>query len=193
MPRRGAQPSRQQQAFESLLDQEYAAQTTSAGADTSRGRTKVERRGKQPNRTVVDKRDSGRTSGFALREDLPSDNSGSYPSSAQEQLYSMFGSVLDKDVIDAISVDCNNSVEAAIEKLLTLSERNQSQAPSGSRQPAKPEGACRIAISACTHTGKHYMLGQWMQCRAFIQYSLQAQSLDLATGVGFQKSAKGWC
>ena len=143
MPRRGAQPSRQQQAFESLLDQEYAAQTVSANTGSNHRRVAGDKRGKQPNRTVVDKRGPDRLSGFALRDSLRSEQqSATYRSPAQEQLNSMFGGVLDESIISTVLVECNNSLQAAVDTLLSLSERNQSQAHSASspRQSGSPEG-----------------------------------------------------
>ena len=141
MTRRGAQPSRQQQAFDMLLDQQYAAQNTNV-SDTNNDRAKGQRRGKQASRAIVDKRGSDRVPAFALRDSLPADNSPSHPSPAQEQLNSMFGSVLDKSIINEVLLSCNSSVEAATDKLLALSEHNRAQAPSRSQQatPTQPEG-----------------------------------------------------
>ncbi len=143
MPRRGAQPSRQQQAFESLLDQEYAAaHISSTGNNANRGRARGEKRGRQSKQALADKRDSDRLPGFALRDSLHSDHGACLPSPALEQLHSMFGNVTDKSGISAVFSECSNSVEAAIEVLLAMSERNQSQAPSKSSpaQSAKCEG-----------------------------------------------------
>ena len=142
MPRRGAQPSRQQQAFESLLDQEYAAETVGANTSSNHRRVKGDKRGKQPNRTVVDKRGSDKISGFALRDSLRSEQSATCLSPAQEQLNSMFGGVLDESIISTALVECNNSLQAAVEMLLSLSEYKQSQAHSASSpsQSARPEG-----------------------------------------------------
>jgi len=143
MPQRGAQPSRQQQAFESLLDQEYAAaHTSSTGNNANRGRARGEKRGRQSKKALVDKRDSDRLPGFALRDSLHSDHGACLPSPALEQLHSMFGNVTDKSGIRAVLSECSNSIEAAIEVLLAMSERSQSQAPSKSSpaQSAECEG-----------------------------------------------------
>ncbi len=150
MPRRGAQPSRQQQAFESLLDQEYAtAHTSSTGNNANRGRARGEKRGRQSKQALVDKRDSDRLPGFALRDSLHSDHAARLSSPALEQLHSMFGNITDKSGISAVLSECSNSIEAAIEVLLAMSERNQSQAPSKSSpaQSANCEGAPATAYA----------------------------------------------
>ncbi|DBA87622.1 TPA: hypothetical protein ACH3X1_004638 [Trebouxia sp. C0004] len=143
MPGRGAQPSRQQQAFASLLDQEYAAaDTSSTGNNAKGGQPRGEKRGRQFKQAIVDKRDSDRLPGFALRDSLHSDHGAHLHSPALEQLHSMFGNVTDKSGISAVLSECSNSVEAAVEVLLALSEHNQSQPPSKSSpaQSAKCEG-----------------------------------------------------
>ncbi len=150
MPRRGAQPSRQQQAFDSLLDQEYAAaHISSTGNNANRGRARGEKRGRQSKQALVDKRDSDRLPGFALRDSLHSDNGACLPSPALEQLHSMFGNVTDKSGIRAVLSECSNSIEAAIEVLLAMSERSQSQAPSKSSpaQSAECEGTPATAYT----------------------------------------------
>ena len=143
MPRRAVQPSRQQQAFEMLLDQQYAADplSTSAGVKASRG--KGGRQSKKPNRTVSDKRVSDRLPGFVLRESLPSEPPSQQPSTQSEQLYTMFDALLDRSTIDQVLVQCRHSVEAAIDELLVMSEHKQSEAEVGpsSTRSRQPPGA----------------------------------------------------
>ena len=135
MPKHGAPLSRQQQAFESLLDQECEACPTAGSGNKGHGRGQPRR--KQVTHSIVDKRHSEALPGFALRESKPSDFST--PSPAQEQLYSMFGSILDKQIIDAAVHECNNSVEPAVEMLLALCQDSHASSFSQS-QPATREG-----------------------------------------------------
>ena len=141
MPRRGVQPSRQQQAFEMLLDQQYAADplSTSAGVSSSRG--KGGRQLKKTNRVVTDKRVSERLPGFVLRDSLHSEPPSQQPSARIEQLYSMFGALLDRSTIDQV-LKCQHSVEAAIDELLSMSEHKRSEAEVGSssRHLTQPSG-----------------------------------------------------
>ncbi|KAA6425941.1 MAG: hypothetical protein FRX49_04316 [Trebouxia sp. A1-2] len=174
MPRRGAQPSRQQQAFESLLDQEYtAAHTSSTGNNANRGRARGEKRGRQSKRAVVDKRDSDRLPGFALRDSLHSEHGTCLPSPALEQLYSMFGNAIDKNGISAVLSECSNSVEAAIEVLLAMSEGNQCQAPSKSSpaQSAKYEGVL---------PGSSYWSWLPEECKGLVMRHLDSRDLAKA-------------
>lgn len=137
MPRRDAPISRQQQAFEMLLDQQYAPQPLPVSA-----KYKGDRQSKKSNRTVSDKRNSDKLPGFALREPLPGQQSSQQSSAQIEQLYSMFGSSLERDTIEHLFLQCKRSVEATIDELLALSEHKLSEATatSSSAQPAQPSG-----------------------------------------------------
>ena len=137
MPRRDAPISRQQQAFEMLLDQQYAAHPLPTSATGKR-----DRRSKKPNRAVSDKRESDKVPGFVLRESLPGQQPSQQSSAQIEQLYSMFSSSLERSTIEHVFLQCKHSVEAAIDELLALSERKQSEATasSSSGEPAQPSG-----------------------------------------------------
>ena len=189
MPRRAAQPSRQQQAFESLLDQEYAAaHTSSTGNNANRGRARGERRGRQSKQALVDKRDSDRLPGFAWRDSLHSDHGAYLPSPALEQLHSMFGNVIDNRGISAVLSECSNSVEAAIEMLLAVSERNQPQAPSKS-SPAQSANCQGTPATAYTLSFRTRIRSSVLTDE--LEHYLQACYLGPATGAGSQKNAKG--
>ena len=137
MPRRDGPISRQQQAFEMLLDQQYAAHPLPASANGKR-----ERRSKNPNRAASEKRESDQVPGFAMRDSLPGQQASQQLSAHIEQLYSMFASSLERSTIEQVYLQCQYSVEAAIDELLSLSERKQSEATasSSSGEPAHPSG-----------------------------------------------------
>ena len=139
MPRREMPISRQQQAFEMLLDQQYAANPLPASASG-----KGDRRAKKSNRTVSDKRASDKVPGFVLRDSEPGQQPSPQSSTQLEQLYSMFGNSLDRSTIKHVFLQCERSVEASIDELLTSSERKQSEAMAGSssraQEPAQPAG-----------------------------------------------------
>ena len=151
MPKRGP-ASRQQQAFESLLDQDYAAYNSA-----SEDRAPRQRQGGRNRQPIVDKRASGRTPGFALRESLPL---SPRLCERQEQLNSMFGSIFDGSIISEVLAKCDNSVEAATDALLDLSERVRSQEAHAQATPPTgmdgasfqtPHKAKKICM-ACLHT-----------------------------------------
>ena len=156
MPRRDAPISRQQQAFEMLLDQQYAAHPLPANADGKRDRRK------KLHRTVSDKRTSDRLPGFVLRDSLPSQQPSEQSSGQNEQLYSMFGHSLERSTIDYVFLQCKYSIEAAVDELLALSERKQSEASasSSSVEPAQPSGMQQYTLPkspglyhiVCVHT-----------------------------------------
>ena len=137
MPRRDAPISRQQHAFEMLLDQQYAAHPLPGSAHGKR-----DRRSKKPNRTVIEKRASDKMPGFVLRDSLPGQQPSKQPSTQIEQLHSMFGDSLERSTIEHVFLQCKHSVEAAIDELLALSERKQSEATasSSSAEPPKTSG-----------------------------------------------------
>ena len=151
MPGRAAQLSRQQQAFETLLDQRYSTDPLPASAESGQSRGKGNRRSKKPIRTVSDKRDSDKIPGFVLRESAFSQQTSQQPSTQLEQLYSMFGNVLDHTVIARALHECHHSVDAAIGELLARSEHIQSEASTSSKSAdsTKPAGISR--------TGMRYM------------------------------------
>ena len=124
MTRRGAPPSRQRQAFESLLDPAYASQPNTSDTQHEQGK-----RGRQRNRSdrqIFDKRGSDNIPGFTLREAMPTSQQ---PASGLKQLSSMFGSMIDSSIISEVLKSCGNSVQAAAEALLEMSERQQPQKP----------------------------------------------------------------
>ena len=153
MPRRDAPISRQQQAFEMLLDQQYAAHPSPASATGKR-----DRRSKKPNRAVSDKRASDKVPGFVLRESLPGQQPSQQSSAQTEQLYSMFSSSLERSTIEHVFLECKHSVEDAIDELLAVSERKQAEATasSSSGEPAQPSGMQQYSSrrsAALYHTG----------------------------------------
>lgn len=144
MPRRDTPMSRQQQAFEMLLDQQYAEYPVPAGAAGQR-----HLRSKKSNRTVSDKRATGKVPGFVLRESLPGSSEPTLQSTAQiEQLYSMFGDSIDRTIIKDVFSQCQHSAEAAIDELLAMSERMQSESRAGpsSGEPAQSAGTHGLSL-----------------------------------------------
>ena len=120
-----------------LLDQQYAAHPLPASANGKR-----DRRSKKSNRTVSEKRASDKVPGFVLRDSLPGQQPSQQSLAQIEQLYSMFGSSLERSTIEHVFLQCKQSVEAAIDELLALSERKQSDATanSSSEEPTQPSG-----------------------------------------------------
>lgn len=200
MPRRDAPISRQQQAFEMLLDQQYASHPVSANK-------KGDRQSNKSNRTVSDKRGSGKVPGFALREPLPGQQAPQQSSAQVEQLYSMFGSSLERSTIEHVFLQCKHSVDATIDELLALSEQKQSEATasSSSAQPAQPSGTHQQTPPCCPasqnqppcivssryHGQRHLNpIGGFIHC---LLLWLQALMPVLVFGVGSQRSARPWC
>ena len=124
MTRRGAPPSRQRQAFESLLDPAYASQPDTS--DTQSGQGKRGRQRHRSDRQILDKRGSDNIPGFTLREATPTSQQ---PASGLEQLSSMFGSLFDSSIISEVLKSCDTSVQAAAETLLEMSAHQQPKEP----------------------------------------------------------------
>lgn len=118
-----------------LLDPQYAANPLPANAAG-----KGDRRSKKTNRTVSDKRASGKVPGFVLRESLPMQQQPTQSTAQVEQLYSMFGDSIDRSIIKHVLSQCHHSAEAAIDELLAVSEGIQSERTAGpsSGKPAQP-------------------------------------------------------
>ena len=100
----------------------------------------------------------------------------------------MFGNITNKSGISAVLSECSNSIEAAIEVLLAMSERNQSQAPSKSSpaQSANCEGApaTAYAVSFVYQNPFSVLIDK-------LEHDFQVCCLGPATGAGSQKNAKG--
>lgn len=147
MPRRDAPISRQQQAFELLLDQQYAANTTPASVSTQGHRPS-----KKTHRKVSDKRVPGKLPGFVMRDSLPGACEPTQQSTAQvEQLYSMFGDSIGRSTIKEVLSSCQHSAEAAVDELLAMSEQKQSKetANPSSGKPAPSSGMLSLDLLSC--------------------------------------------
>ncbi|KAL0028586.1 hypothetical protein WJX79_003638 [Trebouxia sp. C0005] len=85
----------------------------------------------------------------------------------------MFGNAIDKNGISAVLSECSNSVEAAIEVLLAMSEGNQCQAPSKSSpaQSAKYEGVL---------PGSSYWSWLPEECKGLVMRHLDSRDLAKA-------------
>ena len=119
MPRRG-ESSRQQQAFLSLLDQQYAVSHGQVSDQNLKGGSRKHRKDSVERQLGG----SGSISGFKLRESTSP--ARSEHTEAARQIQAMFDHAWDMKTIQQVLVECNGSPEAATDYLLTLAVSTQS-------------------------------------------------------------------
>lgn len=140
MPRRGA-PSRQQQAFLSLLDQQYAVsgQPSDQSYRPSSNKHHDKASEKQQTRT-------NNIPGFKLRvADSPA-RSDSHCDAAR-QLQAIFDHTYDLETIQAVLTSCQGSVESATDMLLAMTATQQ---PDSSSSAAQSPSSCYVPVGMQT-------------------------------------------
>ena len=129
MPRRG-ESSRQQQAFLSLLDQQYAV--SHGHTSDQKQHHKGDSRKHRKNSVERQLGGSGKISGFKLRDSA--DPAQSTPTAAARQIQAMFDHAWDIETIQQVLIGCNGSPEAATDYLLTLAASTASNNPNSAAQ-----------------------------------------------------------
>ena len=144
MPKR-QEPSRQQQAFLSLIDPQYAGFQPQSPIQSQLERTKgTQDHRRQSGRKQQDNK--GRIPGFQLRDAVPSRPADQYLQTAQ-QLQAVFEGTWDFETVQQVVTECQGSASAATDILLDLSASTQPALPSASAHPAssaEPTGTCAL-------------------------------------------------
>lgn len=149
MPRRG-EPSRQQQAFLSLLDQ----QCTASQAQPSDHRQHHPRASSTKHHRKCGERQQERTTsipGFKLRVSDPPARGEQHAEQARH-LQAIFDHVWDIETIQQVLAECKGSMEAATDFLLDMAGSEQIGAASSAAQPAS---SFSMSTPVGTHAGTH--------------------------------------
>lgn len=185
MPRRG-EPSRQQQAFLSLLDQQYAASREQPSDQQTQDHKAGSRKLRKPS-GEKQLGGAGKTPGFKLRELGAHARSDEHLQAAQ-QLRAIFNNAWDLATVRQVLVECNGSADAATDVLLALAASSQTnaidsdaQSPSSSSAPVGMQTAASWYRRPDSSLHKHLL-------------HLQIMPLwSPATGAGCQRSARTLC
>lgn len=171
MPKR-QEPSRQQQAFLSLIDPQYAAfQRQSPGQSQPDRNAGTQGHRRQSSRKQQD--NTGRVPGFQLRDAAPPRPADQYLQTAQ-QLQVVFEGIWDLETIQQVVNECKGSASAATDMLLDMAASTQPAIPSTSAQPsatsAEPAGIFAVTQYWCKQPCP-YPQGQLMRHTGFVSYS----------------------